>query len=539
MSTSTLVRGTFILTLGTFISKFLGLFYVIPFYALLGNGEGPLALYSYGYVPYTIFLSIATAGVPLAVSKFIAKYNALEEYEIGRRLFRSGLWLMTLTGFISFLIMYLFAPVFAGMVIAADEQLVTVEQVTTVIRAVSFALIVIPFMSLIRGFFQGHQSMGPTAVSNVVEQIVRIVFLLIGVYVVLYVIEGSMTTAIAIATFGAFVGGAASLALLIWYYIKRKPHLDKMLSKSKGKIDISIKDMYKEIVLYSIPFVLVGVANPLFQLVDILTFNRAMTSIGLAAVSDFQFGILTFTTHKLVIIPVSLATAFAMTLIPVITSTFSKGNWKALNHQLDQTFQILLFLTMPAAIGLALLAEPAYTVFYSYSELGTEVLRTYSPVAILFALYTVTAAMMQGINEQRWSVLSLLVGLLVKLAINIPLVRLFEVQGAVLATAIGYVVAIVINLLVIRHFAAYKYRIVVKRTLLMVIFNIIMAVPVMLAYFGLTLFMDTASRWQSIVILTICGVIGAFVYFVLSLKSRLADRLFGDRVTRLRKRFTS
>ncbi|MEW9500738.1 putative polysaccharide biosynthesis protein [Jeotgalibacillus marinus] len=539
MSKSTLVRGTFILTLGTFISKFLGLFFVIPFTFLLGNDVSATALYSYGYIPYTIFISVATAGVPLAVSKFVAKYNALEEYEIGRRLFRSGLWLMTLTGFLSFLIMYTFAPFFAGLAIPADEQQITIEQVTTVIRAVSFALIIIPFMSLIRGFFQGHESMGPTAVSNVIEQIVRIVFLLVGVYVVLYVMDGSMTTAIAVATFGAFVGGAASLALLIWYYFKRKPHLDKMLENNRGEVQISIKDMYKEILLYSIPFVLVGVANPLFQLVDTVTFNRAMASIGLAAVSDDQYGILSFTTHKLVIIPVSLATAFALTLIPVVTKTFAKGDWRGLNNQLDQTFQILLFLTMPAAIGLALLAEPAYTVFYGASELGTEVLRTYAPVAILFALFHVTAAMMQGINEQRWSVLSLLVGLLVKLSINIPLVQMMEVQGAVLATSIGYVVAIMINLLVIRHFAAYKYRIVIKRTTLMVIFNVIMAVPVLLFYFGLTFFLDPSNRWQAILILAVCGIVGAFVYFVLSLKSRLADKLFGERITRLRKRFTS
>ncbi|KIL43913.1 putative polysaccharide biosynthesis protein [Jeotgalibacillus soli] len=539
MSSSTLVRGTFILTLGTFISKFLGLFYVIPFAALLSEEPGSMALYNYGYLPYTIFLSIATAGVPLAVSKFIAKYNALEEYEIGRRLFRSGLWLMTLTGFLAFIVMYAFAPIFAGMVIASDEQKVTVEQVTTIIRAVSFALIVIPFMSIIRGFFQGHQSMGPTAVSNVVEQIVRIAFLLVGVYVVLFIMNGSVTTAIAVATFAAFVGGVASLLLLLWYYFKRKPHLDKMLEKSRGNIQISIKDMYKEIVLYSIPFVLVGVSNPLFQLIDTVTFNRAMVSIGLAAVSDAQLEILGFTTHKLVIIPVSLATAFAMTLIPVITNTFSKGNWNALNSQLDQTFQILLFLTMPAAIGLSLLAEPAYTVFYGHSELGTEVLRTYSPVAILFALYTVTAAMLQGINEQRWSILSLLVGLLVKLSINIPLITAFEVQGAVIATSVGYVTAIVINLLVIRHFAAYKYRVVVKRTMLMIIFNVIMAVPVLLLYWLLTLFLDSATRLSSFIILVVCGGIGAFVYFVLSLKTRLADKLFGDRITRLRKRFTS
>ncbi|WP_227396572.1 putative polysaccharide biosynthesis protein [Jeotgalibacillus aurantiacus] len=538
MSTSTLVRGTFILTLGTFISKFLGLFYVIPFNELVKGEPGALALYQYGYLPYTIFLSIATAGVPLAVSKFISKYNALEEYEVGRKLFRSGLVLMSLTGILAFLIMYLFAPVFAEMVIESDEQKVSVEQVISVIRAVSFALIVIPVMSLIRGFFQGYQSMGPTAVSNVIEQIVRIVFLLAGVYVVLFVMEGSMTEAIGVATFAAFVGGVASLALLVFYFLKRKPYLDKTRDQGKNEMDISIKDMYKEIILYSIPFVLVGVANPLFQLVDTLTFNKAMVSIGLAAVTDLQLEILNFTTHKLVIIPVSLATAFAMTLIPVITSSFSKGNWSNLNRQIDQTFQILLFLTMPAAIGLSLLAEPAYTVFYGADQLGTEVLRTYAPVAILFAVYTVTAAMMQGINEQRWSVLSLLVGLLVKLALNIPLVQLMEVQGAVLSTSIGYVAAIVINLIVIRHFAAYKYRMVVKRTMLMLIFNVIMAVPVLVLYYGLGLVLDPESRLQAILILVVCGSVGAFVYAVLSMKSRLADRLFGDRITRLRNRFS-
>lgn len=538
MSTSTLVRGTFILTLGTFISKFLGLFYVIPFNELVRDEPGALALYGYGYIPYTIFLSIATAGVPLAVSKFISKYNALGEYEVGRKLFRSGLILMSLTGILSFLIMYLFAPIFAEMVIASNDQEVSVDQVISVIRAVSFALIIIPVMSLIRGFFQGYESMGPTAVSNVIEQIVRIVFLLAGVYVVLFVMDGSMTEAIGVATFAAFVGGVASLALLVVYYLKRKPHLDKMSATGKNEMNVSIKDMYKEIILYSIPFVLVGVANPLFQMIDQLTFNRAMVSIGLAAVSDLQLEILNFTTHKLVIIPVSLATAFAMTLIPVITSSFSKGNWSNLNRQIDQTFQILLFLTMPAAIGLSLLAEPAYTVFYGADQLGTEVLRTYAPIAILFAIYTVTAAMMQGINEQRWSVLSLLVGLLVKLSLNIPLVQMMEVQGAVLATSIGYIAAIVINLLVIKYFAAYKYRMVVKRTLLMLIFNAVMAVPVLIVYFGLDLVMNPENRLHAVIILMICGLVGAFVYAVLSMKSRLADRLFGDRVTRLRNKFS-
>ena len=533
---SKLIRGTFILTLGTFISKFLGLFYVIPFDDLLKGHEEGASLYQYGYVPYTIFLTVATAGVPLAVSKFVSKYNAIGEYAVGRRLFKSGLVLMTLTGVVSFLIMYAFAPIFAEMTIKSDEQVISVAQVTTVIRAVSFALIIIPFMSLIRGFFQGHQSMGPTAVSQVIEQIVRIVFLLGGIYVVLNILDGTVTTAISVATFAAFVGGLASLGALIWYWFKRKPHLDELLEEDVGNVEVSLKSMYKEIIAYSIPFIFVGLANPLFQLVDQITFNTAMADIGNARVSDHAFAVLNFYTHKLVIIPVSLATAFSMTLIPLITTSYTSGDRKTMRRNIDQTFQILLFLTVPAALGLALLAEPMYTLFYHSDALGTSILRSYAPVAILFALFAVTAAILQGIDEQKFTIFSLLVGLLLKLVLNIPLIRLFETQGAVLATTIGYTVAILINLYIIKKYARYQFRLILRRTMFIGALNAVMAGVVLVLYGVLVKFLNPESGFQSIILVAICGGVGALVYFYLSLRSKLADRLFGDKITKIRSK---
>lgn len=120
------------------------------------------------------FLSVATAGIPLAIAKYIAKYNAMEEYKIGRRLFKTGVYLMILSGIICFIAMYSLAPFLASL-----QQLeggYSLEDGIRVIRAVSFALLIIPVMSLLRGFFQGYNSMGPSAVSQVVEQIVRIAF---------------------------------------------------------------------------------------------------------------------------------------------------------------------------------------------------------------------------------------------------------------------------------------------------------------------------------------------------------------------------
>ncbi len=534
---SKLLRGTFILTAGTIISKMLGLFYVIPFYRIIG-GEESAALYQFGYVPYSLFISVATAGVPLAVSKYIAKYNALEEYAVGRKLFKSGIYLMLFSGFMAFLIMYSFAPYFGGLVLKGqkDAHSFSVDDVATVIRAVSFALIVVPFMSLIRGFFQGHQSMGPSAVSQVVEQIARIVFLLVGAYAVLNLFNGSIVTAISVATFAAFIGAIAGLFVLFWYWKKRKPYLDALLEKDKGTEQVSLVDMYKEIILSAIPFVLVGVVNPLYQLVDQLTFSKAMSAAGKGEEALELLGIFNFAAHKLVVIPLSLATAFALTLVPLVTESFVRGNSDMMKKQIDQIFQVLLFITIPAAIGLSILAEPAYAVFYGLNHLGTNILMAYAPASILFALYAVTAAILQGINEQRFTVFSLLLGLLIKLSINIPLIKAFAANGAIYATVIGYSVSIIINLVIIRVYANYNYKLVFRRTILIIIFNLIMAATVIFSYKGFTLVLNPKNTMHAVLLLIICALIGASVYAYLGLKTKLADELFGNRVEKLRRK---
>ncbi|OUM91822.1 putative polysaccharide biosynthesis protein [Caldibacillus debilis] len=534
---SKLLRGTFILTLGNYISKILGVLYVIPFAALVGS-HGTV-LYNYSYVPYSIFISISTAGIPLAVSKFIAKYNTLEEYTVGYRLFKSGLLVMTLSGLAAFLTLYFSAPLLADIIHASDDQITTKGEVVIVIRSVSFALIIVPVMSLLRGFFQGHESMGPTAVSQVVEQIVRVVFLLAGAFIVLHLMDGTVVQAIQVATFAAFVGGVGGFLVLIWYWIKRQPYLQSLFRKDRGTKKISYRTIYKEILSYSIPFVIVGIANPLFQLADIFTFNRAMAAVGLARQSDVQLNYVNFYAHKLVTIPVSLATAFSLTLIPLVTGAFVRGDRRSLNHQLNQTFQVLLFLTLPAIFGLIVLAEPIYTIFYGHDPAGSEILAFYSPVSLLFALFSVTAAILQGIEKQKYAILSLLIGLLIKLLLNVPLIEWLAAKGAILATAAGYSAAVLLNLAVIGFFADYRYHLVFRRGLLMVILNFAMYFCVFLALRLLSFVFDPASRLQAFLLVILCGLFGAAVYFYLSKKSRLLHLLFREQMLKMKKRLST
>src|SRR5699024_4498614 len=185
-----IIKGTMMLTGAAFLSKFLGMIYVIPFNEIVGY-QG-MALYYYAYNPYTILISISTIGIPLAVSKIVSRYNSLGYYDTGIKVFKASLILMVVTCFMAFLIL------FFGLEF--------------------FALLVIPGMSVFRGFLQGNEMMHPTAISQVVEQIVRVVFVLVSAYLIISVYNESITLAVSYATFAALIGALASCVVLLRYW---------------------------------------------------------------------------------------------------------------------------------------------------------------------------------------------------------------------------------------------------------------------------------------------------------------------------------
>ncbi|MGG0669817.1 putative polysaccharide biosynthesis protein [Sporosarcina koreensis] len=532
---SNLVKGTAILTIGLFLSKALGLLYVIPFYAIVG--EKNIGLYQYAYIPYNLALAVAISGAPLAISKFVSKYNAMGDYATGRKLMKSGMLVMIATGVLSFLVLFFMAEPIAHLVISDDDEDFTIAEITSVIRWVSYALLVVPLMSIVRGYLQGNQKFEPTSVSQLIEQIVRIIVVLLGAFIVVNVLDLSPKIAVKFAVFAAFIGALAGLVVLYKYWLKYKPEFNQLYQSSPPASDITFFDMYKEVIGYTIPFVLVGVINPLYQFVDMITFNTTMKSIGLKDVSNMYFTMLNFLTHKVVMIPVMVATGFSMALIPVITSFYTKKDQKGITRSLDQTYQIMLFLTIPMVLGLMVLSNEIYRFFYSESPIGAGVLTAYAPVAILFGLFTVTAAILQGINKHKWIVFTSLTGLLFKMILNIPLIKLFEVNGAIAATAIGYAIAVGINIYVISRVLHYRSKMVFRRLILIGIFNVIMLVSVHFTLKGLLAISPVDGKMQALLYVMICAAVGVVVYGALSLKSGLAQKLFGDRLTRITKKF--
>ncbi len=520
-----------LLTGASFLSKFLGMIYLIPFNALVGAEGG--AMYGYAYTPYSIFISISTVGIPVAVSKFVSKYNSLGDYETGMRMFKAGSTLMLGTGFVAFLILFFSADWLAQMQITGDEAEVTAEDVAFVTRMVSFALIIIPSMSIVRGFFQGHQSMGPTAVSQVVEQIVRIVFILVGSYIIIQLLGGSVTTAVGFSTFAAFIGAIASCVVLAVYWKKRKPFLQRQIAQQRYTYDFQIGDLFKELFRYAGPFVLVGLAIPLYQIIDQFTFEPAMVASGRSDVwVPAAAAILTYG-HKVVIIPMTIATGLSLAMLPSLTESFTKKDDQLFTTQINQALQIILVLVIPASVGIAILSDEVYGSLYGMEDIAVTgtLLTWYAPVALLFALFTVTSGILQGIDQQNYAVISLLAGLFAKVLLNSQLIHMFGAKGAIFGTAIAAGIAVILNFWRIKTAIDFRFKQTIKRTILIIIFTLVMCIVVWILKGIMGLFIPyEEERWAAIVMLAIGASGGAVVYLGLAYSSTLLERIFGGRI---------
>ncbi|WHI55694.1 putative polysaccharide biosynthesis protein [Mammaliicoccus lentus] len=534
-----LVRGTFLLTASILITKILGILYLIPFYAIIGD-EKNLAPFTYAYQPYTIMITIATAGVPLAAAKYVSKYNALGAYKVSQKLYRSSFIVMSITGLIGFLLLFFLSPTIAQLTLANKGGIEggwKVEDITNVIRTISFVVLFIPLLATWRGIFQGFNSMGPTAVSEVTEQIARIAFILGGSYIVLYVMDGSVLVANQVATFAAGIGAIVALLTLLYYWIKRRYLIKAEVAQDTSDIDVSYVKIYKEIIKYSIPFVIVSLCFPIINLIDQFTHNTGLAIGGVnSSLHDVYFTMLSMTTNKIVMIPTSLAAGFAVSLVPFITNTYNSGRIDEMHIQIRKSLGVLLYLTVPASLGIMVLAQPLYNVFYSYSPMGTEILFWYAPVSILIALLSVTASMLQGIDKQALTVWIVIGALGVKAIINLPLIIAFNTLGAVLGTAIALLIAVALNCYVLWKHANYKFNVTIQHTLRILFYTIIMMLFVELSYFIISLIIDPTSKLGALIVLIVGALVGMIVYGYLTMRSRLADEFFGDLTAKIRRK---
>lgn len=530
MKKNSFIEGTFIATASVILVKILGMIYVVPFYIIVGSKGG--ALYSYAYNIYLIFLSISSAGIPSAISKIISEYNALGMTEAKTRAFKLGKKYIGYISIVSFIVLFVFAKELAVLILGNLSGGNTIEDVSFVIRCVSFAILIIPHLSVTKGFLQGHNYITPSSNSNLIEQIVRIFVILIGSYLAYKVFNSSLTLAVGIAVFGAFVGGLVAYIYLQKSIRKNKTVLN--LNKSYKKDAVTNKEIIKKIAIYAIPFVIINLVNSVYNFTDMVLILRTLDHLGYTA-SDAEFITSAIATwgSKLCMIVNSIAMGMTVSLIPSIVEAYTKKNWDDLNHKINKALQMIIYISVPLTLGLSILATPVWTVFYNINHYGGEILRVLIFTALFANLYMIVTSTLQSLNKYKAVYQSSIFGFLFKAALNVPLMILCNYigigayYGALASTLISFIISIYIGL----HAISLEHKLSYKETIKQVLKLMVPALTMtgILLLINMFLPFNIYSRTDAVKVILINTVIGGIVYLGISIKMKIPQYIFGGK----------
>lgn len=528
-----MLLGTAWLTASNFISRFLGAIYIIPWYIWMGkHGAEANGLFTMGYNIYAWFLLISTAGVPVAVAKQVAKYNTIDQKDHSFTLIREFLKFMLLLGVIFAVIMYLLSPFFAR-VSGVGKELIPVMQ------SLSWAVLVFPAMSVIRGFFQGFNNLKPYAMSQIAEQVIRVIWMLLATFFIMKLGSKDYVAAVTQSTFAAFVGMFASMAVLV-YFLWKTNLLTSILHKPANSAEINSRALLVDTIREAIPFIITGSAIQLFQIIDQMTFINTMKWFTNYSNSQLvvMFSYFSANPNKITMILIAVATSIGGVGIPLLTENYVKGDLKAAARLVQDNLSMLLLFLLPATIGSVLVARPLYTIFYGRPDslaLGLFIFAMLQ--TIILGVYTVLSPMIQALFQNRKAIIYFGYGVLVKLILQIPFIYLFRAYGPLLATTIGLIVPIILMYQHIRQVTGLNQTILFKRSLLIGILTAVMALLIAIAEVVLGFVFHPSGRISSMLYLVIIGGLGIAIYGAMALRVRLLDRFIGEKAQTLRQKF--
>lgn len=540
MKKSSFLEGTMIATLSIILVKFLGMLYVIPFYATVGVLGS--ALYAYAYNIYIIFLDISSAGLPTAISKIINEYNTLGKMDAKMRAYNIGKKIITLVSVAVFIILFVFAKPIATLIIGDITGGNTIEDVAFVIRCVSFAILVVPYMSVTKGFLQGHKIINVSSISQIIEQVVRISIILIGSYLGVKVFHLSMRNTIGIAVFSAFVAGLCAISYI--FVVMRKHKEELGFTKEYKKDNVTNKEIIKKIFAYAIPFIIIDIAVSIYNFIDMVLIMHTLNYLNLDATTiEFSATAISTWSAKIGMIVNSVAMGMSVSLIPTIVSAYTLKKWNEVNDKLNQALQLILISSVPMVVGISLLSKPIWSIFYGYNINGAIILSWHIFTSLFFNIYVVTSSTLQSLNKFKAVYLSTLSGFLTNALLDVPLMLLFNALGlrpylgAILATCIGYSLSVFIALKILKKNSHISYKSTYK-----VLFKILLSTIVMI---GAVLIvknivpLNPNSKLMCILYICLVTVVGAFAYAFTGVKTGLIKDVFKeDYLNKIKKKLT-
>ena len=434
------LHGTALLAMATAIVKVIGALYKIPLNAIIG--EQGFGYYSTAYEIYTVLLMISTAGLPVAMSRMIAQASSLDHYRQVRKIYTVCRTIFLTLGLVGALLMTLFCKQLAAFQQQPDAW--------AAIGALGPCCFLICLMSTYRGFFQGQGNMLPTSVSQVIEAITKLVVGIAGALLVVY-----YSQSVSLAAGAAIMGVTISCLVSSFYlnYCFRKAY--KQMPQSCEETD-SGKDIAKGLLSIAIPITIGSAGLQLLTVLETKIYMTQLLKTLTQDVADTQKGIYSMAL-TIFNMPCAFITPITISIIPAITSQLTLGNVKAAKATEESSARISALISMPCALGLALLAQPVTQLLGGYTGeklvLATRLMSVLGVCIIFNSMVLLTTAIMQAHGHEKLPVVNMFVGGFVKL------VAVFILTGnpaiGIVGTPIGsllcYLCITVLNLFAMRR----------------------------------------------------------------------------------------
>ncbi|OCT13249.1 hypothetical protein A8709_01070 [Paenibacillus pectinilyticus] len=438
-----LLKGAALLGGAAVLSKLLGTLQKIPLQNVAGDAA--FGIYNAVYPLYILILFAATAGFPVAVSKFVAERVMEGDHPGARRIVYVSAALLMFAGLVLFLLLYFGSETIAGWI--------GIHQTATAIRSISFALLLSPMLAVLRGYFQGYQNMVPTAVSQVIEQLIRVITM---VALLLYMVSLAYDNAwiAAGATFGSVTGAGAGLIVMAVFW-RRAQRLERE-NGAGGREVLSSWQWAKRITLYAIPVCLGAIVMPLLTLVDTFTMPRMLeASLGSEMEAMRQFGLYN-RGLPLVQLVVMIASSMSAVLVPAIAEAKARGQEERIRFRAEMSIRLAWLIGLGASFGLAFAAVPINVMLYTSSE-ASWTMAVLAFTALFSTVNAVSASVLQGAGAIRTPAKALLVAIVLKALGNILLLPRWGIDGAALSAVIAYAAAAGLNLVQLRRSTGVRF----------------------------------------------------------------------------------
>ncbi len=505
------VKGAAILGIAGLLCKVIGAFFRIPLYNLLGDG---MQYYEAVYPYYSFLITVSTAGLPTAISRMVAERVTIGDFLGAKRVFRKAQLMLVLFGAATAALMFGFADALAMSTVGAGAA--------PSFRAMAPSLLIVALMCAYRGYLQGMQLMGGTAVSQLVEQAGKLV---IG----LYLAKLWLPRGIEYGAMGAIVGVTISefIALLVVtiFYLRRKRGF---LPPQPSSVSVLNKGIVGGLLSIAVPVTIGGSIISITGMVDATVIKRLLMEVGFSEVdASMRYVCLRSNVSTIINMPAVLTVALAMSLVPAISASRTRNDSDGIRHASNMGLKLAMLLGMPCSVGLFVLAAPSINLLYNIDatrlEIAAALMRTSAISVAFISIVQTLTGLLQGIGKQTVPVINLAIGGAVKVVIMLVLMRdpSIEIQGAAISNVACYFVAGVLDMIFLIRYTRLKVD-VVNAFLKPTLASIVMGAA---CYFSYVFFCNRlhGAHGESIAALAAIAA-AAIIYYALIVLTRMFTR---------------